>query len=134
MPSMPTRRKLLMTAAILLLASSGPGQTAGLRDVSPESAYQVLQSGAPVTILDIRTPWEFSAGHIEGAVNIDFYEKSFADRIMALEPGGTYLIYCQTGVRSRALMNALAQTSFQDVMHIPAGFSGWQRMGLPFVR
>ncbi len=127
-----------MMTAILPLATPGvsqaAGQTAGLRDISPEIAHQVLQSGAPVTILDIRTPWEFSAGHIEGATNIDFYEKSFADRIMALEPGRTYLIYCQTGVRSRALMNALAQTSFRDVMHIPAGFSGWQRVGLPFAR
>lgn len=127
----------MMTAILPLAipgASQAAGQTAGLRDVSPETAHQVLQSGAPVTILDIRTPWEFSAGHIEGAINIDFYEKSFADRIMALEPGRTYLIYCQTGVRSRALMNALTQTPFEDVMHLPAGFSGWQRVGLPFAR
>ncbi len=31
---------------------------------------RLLASGHPVRLLDVRTPGEFAAGHIDGAVNI----------------------------------------------------------------
>jgi phage shock protein E len=128
-----TRRRLLGAAAVLVIA---PRQAAasGLRDVTPRTAFEALETDPSIVILDIRTPWEFSRGHVEGAINIDFYAKDFADRIMALEPDRTYVMYCQAGGRSHALMRAFSGTNFKDVMHIPAGFSGWRRERLPYVR
>ena len=38
--------------------------------ISPESAYELLQNDTNVTLLDVRTPEEFSKEHIEGATLI----------------------------------------------------------------
>ncbi|EDQ33986.2 Rhodanese-related sulfurtransferase [Hoeflea phototrophica DFL-43] len=128
-----TRRQFLGAAAMLMITPH-PAAASGLRDVTPRDAYEALETDPSIVVLDIRTPFEFKRGHIEGAINIDFYAKDFADRIMALEPGRTYVMYCHAGGRSHALMRAFTRTDFKDVMHIPAGFSGWRRERLPYVR
>lgn len=133
MLSKQTRRQLLGATALLLVAPR-PAAASGLRDVTPRAAFEALEADPSIVVLDIRTPGEFSRGHVEGAINIDYYAKDFAERILALEPGRTYVMYCQAGGRSHALMRAFSRTDFKDVMHIPAGFSGWRRERLPFVR
>lgn len=128
-----TRRQFLGAAAILVIAPR-PATASSLRDVTPRAAFEALEADPSIVILDIRTPFEFKRGHVEGAINIDFYARDFADRILALEPDRTYVMYCQAGGRSHALMRAFSRTEFRDVMHIPAGFSGWRRERLPFVK
>lgn len=128
-----TRRQVLGAAAILVIAPH-PATASSLRDVTPRAAFEALEADPSIVILDIRTPFEFKRGHVEGAINIDFYARDFADRILALEPDRTYVMYCQAGGRSHALMRAFSRTEFRDVMHIPAGFSGWRRERLPFVK
>jgi rhodanese-related sulfurtransferase len=133
MPIDQTRRGFLGTAALALLLRPFPAAAANLRDVTPEAAYEALEADPSIVVLDIRTPGEFSRGHVEGAINIDYYADDFAERIASLDPQKTYVMYCQAGGRSHALMRAFSKTEFKDVMHIPAGFSGWRREGLPFV-
>ncbi|MBU4530252.1 MAG: rhodanese-like domain-containing protein [Hoeflea sp.] len=129
-----TRRGLLAAAALMVLA---PGQSlaaGGLRDVTPQDAFGALQTDPSILVLDIRTLREFAAGHLEGAIHINYYDRDFAHRIRALDSTRTYVMYCQAGGRSHALMRAFSQSPFRNVMHIPAGFSGWRRQGLPFVK
>ena len=129
-----TRREVLSGAALMMLAAYPVMAASALRDVSPQEAYNTMQNDPAIVVLDIRTPREFSGGHIEGAINIDYYAKDFAERIMALDPDKTYVMHCQAGGRSHALMRAFSQSPFKDVMHVPAGFSAWKRAGLPFVK
>lgn len=128
-----TRRQLVTAAFLMLLAPRQTFAAGGLRDVTPQDAFAALQSDSSIIVLDIRTPREFSAGHIEGAININYYARDFAEKIGELDPQRPYLMYCQAGGRSHALMRAFSRSPFVDVMHIPAGFSGWRRQGLPFV-
>lgn len=130
---MLTRRVVL---GVFLTAAAGvpPGFAQGLRDVSPEEAARALQNDPSIVALDIRTSREFAAGHIPNAINIDFYARDFAEQIMALDPTKTYVMYCQTGRRSLALMRAFTGSAFKDVMHVPEGFSGWRRKRLPIAR
>lgn len=76
--------------------------------IPAKEAEAYLKSGAP--IVDVRTPAEFSAGHIPGAVNIplDRLENSLPRRL----PDRTQpiLLHCQAGTRSAAakkMLNAL---------------------------
>jgi len=126
---------MLLAAVALMVLHPGPSLAAGgLRDVTPEDAFGALQTDPSILVLDIRTPREFSAGHLEGAIHINYYDRDFAQKIRALDPARTYVMYCQAGGRSHALMRAFSQSPFRNVMHIPAGFSGWRREGLPFVK
>jgi rhodanese-related sulfurtransferase len=64
------------------------------------SARAALDQGA--TVVDVRTPEEFAAGHIEGAALIDVQDPSFADEIAGLDDSVTYVVYCRSGNRSAA--------------------------------
>lgn len=51
-------------------------------------------------IIDVRTPEEFAAGHLAGALLLDFKSESFGAEIAELDPSLSYIIYCRSGNRS----------------------------------
>ncbi len=63
-----------------------------------EAAKQALADGR--TVIDVRTPEEFAQGHIEGARDIDLQGSGFTAEIAALDPKGSYVVYCRSGNRS----------------------------------
>ena len=81
-------------------------------------------------ILDVRTPEEFAEGHIEGAVQIDFYAPDFADRIAELDRDVPYLVYCQSGTRSGQTRQLMADLGFRSVTDVDGGFVAWIDAGL----
>ena len=86
-----------------------------------------------MTLLDVRTPEEFAAGHIAGAENIDFYAADFADRIDALDQGESYVVYCHTGNRSGQATALMADKGFASVTDVDGGIEAWTAAGLPTV-
>jgi rhodanese-related sulfurtransferase len=81
---------------VALLALLVPG-LAGCSQDSPPA-----DSSAYTAIIDVRTPAEFSSGHVEGAVNYDVQSPQFAAQIATLDADGEYLVYCRSGNRSQA--------------------------------
>ncbi|TFC52191.1 rhodanese-like domain-containing protein [Cryobacterium sp. TMT1-21] len=70
---------------------------------------------ADAVVIDVRTPGEFSAGHLEGAVNIDVQSPDFDSRMAPLPTDGDYLVYCQSGNRSSAAAARLAELGYTSV-------------------
>ena len=71
-----------------------------LLDVTVEEAAELIADNPDIVILDVRTPREFKRSHIENAINIDYHSFSFKSKIRKLDRDKTYLIHCQSGVRS----------------------------------
>lgn len=68
-------------------------------------------------IIDVRTAAEFSAGHIEGAINIPVDQiGQQASSIKGLKPGSTILVYCRSGRRSAAAAQILQQQGYKRVL------------------
>jgi rhodanese-related sulfurtransferase len=90
--------------------------------------------GSPgVTTIDVRTPDEFAAGHIEGAVNYNVEGPDFATQIAALDPAGVYAVYCRSGNRSQVAVAAMSQAGINGIYELESGITGWQDAGLPVV-
>ena len=72
----------------------------------------------PAVIIDVRTPQEFAAGHVEGAINIphDRIEQAI-DSIEGLEKNSSILLYCQSGARSAFACQVLAQRGYTRAMN-----------------
>ncbi|MFZ9985970.1 MAG: rhodanese-like domain-containing protein, partial [Ilumatobacteraceae bacterium] len=51
-------------------------------------------------IIDVRTPEEYVAGHLDGATLIDIKDASFDAKMAELDPNASYIIYCRSGNRS----------------------------------
>ncbi len=102
--------------------------------VSPKAASDLIaqHSGdSEFVILDIRTPGEFQSGHLPESVLIDFYSKTFAEKISRLDKNKTYLIYCRSGNRSTRSLGLFQNLKFQKVYHMASGIIGWNAEGLP---
>lgn len=81
------------------------------------------------TILDVRTPAEFAEGHLPGAVNMDVEDPSFAQQAAALDPSGTYAVYCRSGNRSGVAVDYLVGQGFASLYHLGGGIQEWQDAG-----
>jgi phage shock protein E len=66
-------------------------------------------------LIDIRTPEEFSQGHIAGAVNIDFYSPDFVSALTDAVGQKTAFIYCRSGSRSSQAKTQLEAQGIQVV-------------------
>ncbi len=82
-------------------------------------------------ILDVRTPGEFSAGHIPGAVNLDYNAPDFQAKAAALDKRKTYLVHCATGVRSARACEKLVRLDISNLYNLPGGFKAWAKAGQP---
>lgn len=82
-------------------------------------------------VLDVRTPGEFSEGHLRGARNIDFTSPEFRDRVRSLNRNRTYLVYCRSGNRSGKALEVFRELGFASVLHMDGGTLAWNAAGLP---
>ncbi len=105
--------------------------------ISPEEAYRLIQEnrGNPdLIVVDIRTPQEYRTGHIENAVNINFYDPDFKQKLNELDKDKTYLVYCRTGQRSGLAMPVFRELGFREVYEIDGGIVAWIDAGYRIVK
>jgi phage shock protein E len=82
-------------------------------------------------LLDVRTPEEYAAGHIPGALNIDFTASDFERKVAALPRNHFYLVYCATGRRSAGACTKMTDLGFSRMLHLQDGYSDWVQMRQP---
>jgi len=134
----------LLIAESLLLPGCSSGQTstttsvqAMVKDVTPGQANALIQANAgngSFVILDVRTPQEYSDGHLEGAINIDYNAPDFKDKVGKQDKNKTYLVYCRTGIRSAAASKIMAGLGFKNIYNMTGGITDWQALGLAVVK
>jgi len=135
-------RLLLLTVALdgclngTLLAGvdHNSGQLPSYGLVTPREAATVIQTlrGNPdFVLLDIRTLAEVEAGHISGAVNLDFYSPTFEQGLEALDRDKTYLIYCRSGNRTGQARSMMLGLGFSKVYDLDGGINAWNNLSYP---
>ena len=113
--------------------ASGAPAAQGVVQVSPaEGSALIASKGAALTIIDVRTPEEYAAGHIEGAVNMDVEGGRFSALIADLPTDAEYIVYCRSGRRSALAAQAMQQAGFATIYDL-GGLVDWQAAGLPIV-
>lgn len=81
-----------------------------------------------VIVLDVRTQPEYAAGHLEGAVLADI-NGDFEAAVAGLDRAAPYAVYCRSGSRSAAAIEAMKQLGFGDAWHLGGGIGAWQAAG-----
>jgi len=97
--------------------------------ISPQQLEARLASGQGPLVVDVRTPQEYEAGHVPGAVNVPYDE--VAKRAAELTGRGELALYCLKGPRARIAEAALADAGARDLLHVEGGYSAWEAAGLP---
>ena len=89
-----------------------------------------------VTLVDARSDGEFAAGHIPGALSVDWARNLGADGLLLPDdelralygdpaPGQTLVAYCQTGSRASVDWLVLARLGYADVRLYDGSWSEW---------
>lgn len=120
---------LLGTTALLAGCSSSGGSVANV------SADQFMTASAEpgTVVVDVRTPGEYAAGHVDGAVNIDVESGNFASEIAALPKDTKYAVYCRSGRRSALATDQMAEAGFTSLVNLQGGVADLQAAGASIV-
>ena len=79
-------------------------------------------------ILDVRTPEEFSSGHIKGARNKD--HESVTEIADELKSHGTVYVHCKMGGRAKMASEALEGAGLTNIVCVGnGGMERWGEMG-----
>jgi len=93
-------------------------------------ATQIIYGTAPV-IVDVRTPEEFSEGHVPGALNIPFGEIANRRDELGIEPDGMLVVYCRSGKRAGIAQQALAELGYTGLVDLDGHWLDWSAKALP---
>ncbi len=139
-------RFLLLGFAVISLLALVPAGLAGcstkatptteatVQNLSVPDAYAFIKSNANnknFTIIDVRTSDEYNGGHIPDSININLESANFKSDILTLNKNYTFLVYCQTGVRSANASAQMVSFGFQHVYNMNGGIIAWKAAGYP---
>ncbi len=92
-------------------------------DVSLASWEKVPDTQA--LVLDVREPSEFTAGHVDGALNIPLPQ--LRARLGELPDGREIWVYCAAGQRSYYALRILRQHGYSSVSNLSGGFTSYKQ-------
>lgn len=107
--------------ALLGACSSGESETGSDAEASgtveiiePADAATKITDG--IIVVDVRTPEEYAAGHVTGALNANLQDATaFEDALADLDPSQPVLVYCRTGNRSATAAEQMVDLGFKTV-------------------
>lgn len=73
-------------------------------------------------LIDVRTPNEFEAGHIENAQNINWFDTDFAEQMKAIDKTSAIYVYCKKGGRSAKAARFLDSLGYKNVVDLTGGY------------
>ena len=88
------------------------------------SQLRMRESSEPLTIIDVRTPKEFRAGHIDGAINIPLGD--LWSRIAEVPRGAAIATMCEAGYRSSLAASILEREGLESIVNIQGGMSAFR--------
>ena len=97
-------------------------------NIISESDFVEIQD-SDYTLIDVRTQDEFDLGHIDSAINLDFYSETFQNDILSLPKNETIVLYCRTNNRSSKTANILKENGFKEIAVLEGGITEWVKNG-----
>ena len=80
-------------------------------------------------LVDVRTIEEFESGHIQDAINFDFYSESFQKEILSFDKNSSIILYCRTQNRSTKTANYLKENGYKEITVLAGGITTWVKNG-----
>ena len=101
-----------------------------MKTVTAKEAQKLIEEGEAV-VIDVRTPAEYEAGHIQNAQNIDIQSPLFIEKIKALDLNAEYIVNCERGGRSSRAVSLMSEIGFSKAFNLEGGILAWEKEGLP---
>jgi rhodanese-related sulfurtransferase len=96
-------------------------------DLAPERVREQHKAGA-IQLVDVREPYEWEAGRIEGARHIEL--ERLASNADTIERERPVVFYCRLGARSGMAAQAFRRAGY-DAYSMDGGITAWHERGMP---
>ncbi|MFO1407567.1 MAG: rhodanese-like domain-containing protein [Steroidobacteraceae bacterium] len=111
-------------------ASAALADGAAVAQLTPAQFDELKAKGdGSVLLVDVRTPEEYAAGHIPGAVNIPYDQ--VAKRLSEIPKDDEVVLYCHSGRRAGLAATTLEAEGYTKLAHLVGDMQGWTAAGLP---
>ncbi|OPY66482.1 MAG: molybdopterin biosynthesis-like protein MoeZ [Syntrophorhabdaceae bacterium PtaU1.Bin034] len=132
-------KKTVASLALLILFCLVPACLFAEGDDVPRITVQELKkmmdSKAPVVILDAQPKRAYDKGHIKGAISFPWAPKLSDEQIAAIPKGKPIVVYCDCGpgeADSVSVAERLLERGFNDVKVLKdPSIRGWKEAGFP---
>ena len=94
---------------------------------SVEEVHGALESGEDVTVVDVREPDEWEAGHAPGAHHLPMME--VPARMAEVPTDGEVVVVCRAGGRSGQVVAYLMNHGWDNVRNLDGGMQSWAAAG-----
>jgi len=101
----------------------------GRTDLTVSQFKEYLAKNPSATLLDVRTPEEFAAGHLKNAVNIPVNDTDFEAKVSKFDKTQVVMVYCRSGHRSVMASGKLLTLGFVSILNLEKGINSWQTTG-----
>jgi thioredoxin len=119
-------------AMAIILNSCTNGQTQNTAtSLTVNEFSEKIKTVPNSVIIDVRTPEEFSEGHLQNAVNYDWNGSDFEQQVSTLDKQQPVFVYCLSGGRSGSAANKMRKMGFTQVIEMQGGMMKWRSVGLP---
>jgi rhodanese-related sulfurtransferase len=109
-----------------------------IKTIDMATFKSIVDTKAPVLIVDVREPEEYAEGHVPGAVSVPRGLIEFAIWSEVGFPTKTDMnrqmyLYCKTGGRCTLATKSLQDLGFTNVTAVVMQFADWKKAGYPVV-
>lgn len=111
---------------------SRPELIAKTERLSAPFAGELLSSGNPPLVVDVRAPREREQKHIGGSLSLPL--NRLAENLERLPKNRSLLVYCAGGYRSSIAASLLQGSGYDSVSEIAGGIAAWEAAKLPVRR
>ena len=126
-------KKLIAVLSISALFLTGCGSSDASTVNQGASEFAQTVTDPSVVELDVRTPGEFSSGHLANAINIDVEGMQFNSEVSKLDKTKTYAVYCRSGRRSVIATDEMQKLGFTKLFNLEGGTGAWSAAGQTLV-
>nr|PZN19159.1 MAG: adenylyltransferase/sulfurtransferase MoeZ [Mycolicibacterium hassiacum] len=124
-PSTPKITELIDYEDFCGVVSDEAAHAAADSTITPLELRELLDSGKPLALIDVREPVEWQINRIEGAELIPKSQFESGEALAKLPTDRTPVFYCKTGVRSAEVLAIAKKAGFSDAMHLQGGIVAW---------
>lgn len=103
--------------------------------ISPTRLAELWKQDSSIEVIDVRTPGEYRAQHLEFARNVPLDQLDPA-AVMAARNGSKEPLYvvCQSGGRSQKACQAFEQAGYTNIVNVEGGTAACCKTELPIIK
>ena len=116
---------ILFLSCSLFMISCQSQPNKSIKTLSVIEFSKKLSQTQNVQLLDVRTPEEFKADHLDNAINNNILATDFGAKTQSLNKSKPLFVYCKAGSRSAKAAEKLAALGFAIIYNLDGGLMKW---------